>query len=53
MTLIALTGWGQREDRQATKTAGFDFHMTKPTDIRKLEALLAMAAERPKSPQGS
>jgi CheY-like chemotaxis protein len=30
MLLIALTGWGQEEDRQRTREAGFDHHLTKP-----------------------
>ena len=32
MILIALTGWGQDEDRQRSKDAGFDSHMVKPVD---------------------
>ncbi|MDP2054183.1 MAG: PAS domain S-box protein, partial [Acidobacteriota bacterium] len=32
MTLIALTGWGQEEDRRRTLDAGFDAHFTKPDD---------------------
>lgn len=32
MTLIALTGWGQEEDRQRSKEAGFNSHMVKPVD---------------------
>jgi two-component system, sensor histidine kinase len=39
--LIALTGWGQDEDRQRAKDAGFDQHMTKPVDPDALERLLA------------
>jgi CheY-like chemotaxis protein len=31
-TLIALTGWGQAEDRRRALDAGFDHHMTKPAD---------------------
>jgi PAS domain S-box-containing protein len=38
--LIALTGWGQADDRRATEAAGFDAHLTKPTDPEVLEALL-------------
>jgi CheY-like chemotaxis protein len=38
--LIALTGWGQDDDRQRAKNAGFDRHMTKPIDPDELEALL-------------
>lgn len=32
MVLIALTGWGQEEDRQRSRDAGFDDHMVKPVD---------------------
>jgi PAS domain S-box-containing protein len=40
VTLIALTGWGQEQDRQRTMAAGFDFHLVKPADINALRALL-------------
>lgn len=30
--LIAITGWGQEEDRQRTLQAGFDHHFVKPVD---------------------
>ena len=40
VTLIALTGWGQEEDRDRSRAAGFDHHLIKPADIRALEALL-------------
>jgi PAS domain S-box-containing protein len=39
--LIALTGWGQEQDKQAAKAAGFDEHMTKPVDPGQVEDLLA------------
>ncbi len=39
--LIALTGWGQKEDRIRSKEAGFDHHLTKPVDFDQLESLLA------------
>jgi PAS domain S-box-containing protein len=41
MCLIALTGWGQDEDRQRAKDAGFDRHLTKPVDTDALEILLS------------
>jgi signal transduction histidine kinase/CheY-like chemotaxis protein len=41
MVLIALTGWGQDEDRQRSTAAGFDFHLVKPVDFAALEQLLA------------
>jgi PAS domain S-box-containing protein len=39
--LAALTGWGQDEDRRRTSEAGFDCHLTKPLDVRTIDALLA------------
>jgi two-component system CheB/CheR fusion protein len=39
--LIALTGWGQAEDRRRTAEAGFDAHLVKPVDIEALMKLLA------------
>ena len=39
--LVALTGWGQEEDRQKTHDAGFNAHMVKPVDLAALEILLA------------
>jgi signal transduction histidine kinase/integral membrane sensor domain MASE1/ActR/RegA family two-component response regulator len=41
MTLIALTGWGQLEDRCRSRNAGFDHHLVKPVDLDALRALLA------------
>ena len=42
--LVALTGWGQADDRRKTLEAGFDHHLTKPSDPQTLEALLAKIA---------
>jgi CheY-like chemotaxis protein len=39
--IIALTGWGQLADRAASRTSGFDHHLTKPVDLGVLQALLA------------
>ncbi|MDR5770050.1 hypothetical protein QCE58_33270 [Caballeronia sp. LZ028] len=39
--LIALTGWGQDEDRKRTESAGFDHHIVKPVDFALLQKLLA------------
>jgi CheY-like chemotaxis protein len=44
--LIALTGWGQEEDRRRSLEAGFDHHMTKPIDFDKLQELLAELTPR-------
>jgi len=34
--IIALTGWGQESDRQKTREAGFDLHLTKPVELEDL-----------------
>jgi PAS domain S-box-containing protein len=44
MVLIALTGWGQEEDRRRCLEVGFDHHMTKPVDPATLMELLASRA---------
>ena len=41
MVLIALTGWGQDEDKRLASEAGFNYHLTKPVMPADLEALLA------------
>jgi PAS domain S-box-containing protein len=41
MVIVALTGWGQEEDRKRSREAGFDTHMVKPVEIAALERLLA------------
>jgi PAS domain S-box-containing protein len=40
-TLVALTGWGQREDRRRTAEAGFNHHLVKPPEFEAVEKLLA------------
>jgi two-component system, chemotaxis family, CheB/CheR fusion protein len=40
MVMIAATGWGQESDRREAIAAGFDAHMTKPVDLRKLSAVV-------------
>ena len=41
LTLVALTGWGQEEDRRRSEEAGFDSHLVKPVDLAALTKLLA------------
>jgi CheY-like chemotaxis protein len=41
LVLVALTGWGQEEDRRKSTEAGFDVHMVKPVDYAALMTLLA------------
>ena len=38
--LVAITGWGQEDDRRKARDAGFDHHFTKPADFDLLMALL-------------
>jgi CheY-like chemotaxis protein len=38
--LIALTGWGQAEDKERARMAGFDRHLTKPVDPDLVEEIL-------------
>ncbi len=44
--LVALTGWGQEEDKQRASEAGFDHHLTKPVDPELLEQLLCSVSRR-------
>jgi len=53
VSLVALTGWGQEEDRQRTREAGFDDHLIKPVDLAALSALLAQMAAQPPASQAS
>ena len=51
--LIALTGWGQDQDKQAAKAAGFDEHLTKPVDPDDVERILGeLLSEAPDEPAG-
>ena len=41
IVLIAITGYGQDEDRQRSRDAGFDHHLVKPVDVAVLNGLMA------------
>lgn len=45
--LIALTGWGQEEDKRRALEAGFDLHLTKPVDPATLESVLTKPGAAP------
>ena len=47
--IIALTGWGQEEDRRKSAEAGFDGHLVKPVDHAELMRLLACRSPQMKS----
>jgi PAS domain S-box-containing protein len=42
--LVALTGWGQDEDKRLSREAGFDHHLTKPPEPDVVEELIARCA---------
>jgi signal transduction histidine kinase/ActR/RegA family two-component response regulator len=44
--LIALTGWGQHDDRERSRRAGFDHHLVKPPDINRLRSILVAHATK-------
>ena len=46
IAVVALTGWGQEEDRRRTREAGFDDHLIKPADLAALSALLERMESR-------
>jgi PAS domain S-box-containing protein len=52
MTVVALTGWGQPEDRRRALAAGFDHHLLKPVDVDALTALLAGLPRRQNQGKG-
>jgi CheY-like chemotaxis protein len=47
--LVALTGYGQEEDRQRSQGAGFDAHFVKPVDLEVLERFFAATGTPRKS----
>lgn len=46
LSIIALTGWGQEEDREQSRAAGFDEHLVKPVSHDQLVAVLTRHAGR-------
>jgi PAS domain S-box-containing protein len=46
MTLVAITGWGQEDDKRRALEAGFDLHLTKPIAPGALDRLLATTTRR-------
>lgn len=41
MVIVALTGWGQQDDRRRSHEAGFDHHLVKPVEIAALNEVLS------------
>ena len=46
VVLVALTGWGQDEDKRLSHEAGFDLHITKPPDPEVIDELIAECQRR-------
>ena len=46
IVMVALTGWGQAEDKALASESGFDLHFTKPIDSKELEKLIAELLRR-------
>ena len=53
LRLIALTGWGQQQDRDRTADAGFDAHLVKPVAEAQLFRALAAAVEENQRREGA
>ncbi|MBX9654522.1 CHASE3 domain-containing protein [bacterium] len=53
VTLVALTGYGQEEDKQRAFDAGFDHHLVKPTSMERLVSLLASISKSDDGEVGS
>ena len=48
--LVAITGWGQEEDRRRAREAGFDHHFTKPADFEVLLELIGQELQHRHGP---
>jgi signal transduction histidine kinase/ActR/RegA family two-component response regulator len=46
IVLVALTGWGQEDDKERAREAGFDHHLTKPAEPEMLERLIGDCSDR-------
>ncbi len=46
--LVAVTGWGQPEDRKRSREAGFDRHLVKPPELPAIQAICRLLGERAK-----
>ena len=45
IAMVAITGYGRKEDRARSRAAGFDQHLVKPVDLDTLHALLAQVGK--------
>ena len=47
LVLVAVTGWGQPEDRQRTAQAGFDHHLVKPPELQSIQDICTRVVAQP------
>jgi CheY-like chemotaxis protein len=47
--LVAQTGYGSDTDARRAHEAGFDYHLTKPVELNRLQKILAEAQRKPVS----
>ena len=47
IVLVAITGWGQEEDKQRALEAGFDRHLVKPIEPEHIYTIIAASERRP------
>ncbi|MBV8030625.1 MAG: response regulator, partial [Betaproteobacteria bacterium] len=50
--IVALTGWGQDEDRRRVREAGFDAHIVKPAELDVLRRVLSEVNQQPSTEIG-
>jgi signal transduction histidine kinase len=51
--MVALTGWGQDEDRRRSRAAGFDHHLVKPAEFSEIEQMCRLRRPRPVAQDGA
>jgi len=44
--LVAVTGWGQPEDRRRSREAGFDRHLVKPPELPAIQQICRLLGQR-------
>lgn len=50
ITLVAVSGWGQAEDKRRSSDAGFDLHLVKPVDFDSLDKIFAASLIKQRTP---
>ena len=53
LLLVALTGWGQEEDRRRSRQAGFDHHLVKPADLEEIARVTSSVPPLPDARRGT